>query len=84
MIELFVEDLFHFVRFDLSLRDSSTYNSMAHSSDIVFVVLLTAVSIAWVYTFQLYVFKLLDRKTHKAIEQYGPKATTIEGTFVYG
>ena len=53
------------------------------SNNIVFVVSLTVVSLAWIYVFQLYVFKVVEQKTRNATILYGPKPTTIEGTFVY-
>ena len=51
--------------------------------DIIFIILLTSVSIAWIYVFRQYVEKLVEQKTRQAIKLYGPAPTTIEGTFVY-
>ena len=65
------------------LVSSETHSTVSMgSNNIVFVVSLTVVSLAWIYVFQLYVFKVVEQKTRNAINLYGPKPTTIEGTFV--
>ena len=51
--------------------------------DIIFIILLTGISIAWIHVFRQYVEKRVEQKTRQVIKLYGPAPTTIEGTFVY-
>lgn len=66
---------------DYYLSETQSTVSMG-SNNILFVVSLTVVSLTWIYVFQLYVFKVVEQKTRNATNLYGPKPTTIEGTFV--
>ena len=51
------------------LVSSETHSTVSMgSNNIVFVVSLTVVSLAWIYVFQLYVFKVVEQKTRISIK----------------